>query len=127
MTIPGLLIIAEHSAWLDRNFDNISDALILACLCFKKSGTRDRVNREISQSFGDNVVDILNDDERYRQVIAPRLYEIVTNHVLSKSDLLFLLGTLFMLLGHDYTLPMVGKLQWFFLKYYKRAEMRIRI
>lgn len=130
MTISGLLIIAEYSGWLDKKFDRISDALILACLCFKKSGTSRHVKREILQSFGDNVTemaDILNDEERYLQVIAPKLYEIVTSHALGKSVLSFIRGTLFMLLAHDYTLPKVDKLQWLFLKYCRRAGMPVWI
>ena len=82
--ILGLLIIAQHSVWFEKKTRRITDAVILACLCFKESGTGNLVNQAILRSFDDvtNVADILGDIERYNQIIAPKLYEIATTYVL---------------------------------------------
>ena len=81
----GILIIAEHSAWLITTESHPLNALMLAWLHFKMSDTGYLLAAAIMNAFNsyeESMQDIICSINQYHELISPELYEIVVNHLL---------------------------------------------
>ena len=102
-----MVIIIEHSAWLDIN---LSKALKIACLHLTLSQTADTLAKKIVNTFSkksNSMMDILADRSKYISCIAPELYQITEQQLLCMfhlfSNLLHLgLHSIFCLTAQDY-------------------------